>query len=751
VYEGMPLIFSRAVTTGAVSVLLAVGTAGATPLSCSEVPGVNDRPCPDFEATFGDSYAQLPLDVTVAGGLLVSAVASYDEDLRTDWVVVAVDRETGQEAWKVRHGTTPDQDFPLAVVASPDGETVYAAGDVGRATDEPRGDVEILALDTATGETRWTYRYGDPSGAADLAAAAALSGDGSTLFVGGTTPLPGGDQVGFVLAVDAATGQERFVRILDGPTDYDYLFDVASLPGGRVAALLHNDKGGGASYDALTVVLDPEGAEVWRNSYNDAGSNLFEYPRALAPSPDGATLYMTTESYDPPLASGLIQPYRVATVAYDAATGVRRWAHRTAGLAPAMPDRFMTPQGLTVAPDGTVVQIHQECKANLIECSWGTIALDPSGSVRWERAYDTPADPYELPLDLAAASDSSVVYVTGVSADAPGSFSLVHTDTVTGGSGVTGSTAVTGEAVTIAYNLATGEPAWTARYNSSPILNDYGFTRALALDPDGRMVYAAHTAYRGLRAAGSGAGNFADAVFIGYGTAAGAVNDIAGDANGLGPAGAHQDSRPASFGPADLRYAGIETTYEAIPVGEDGIHYEPTGLVIRLGTEAPPDVPDCPDPLSALCPVGPSAYRLATTIDGHSVRLDATVHREADGSLDAIAYLHVADGCSGGGGTCWRRFRASWEATVDLERKEVVVRFPFASLAPDEADLIGLGNTLGQPRGETILSYTTSTVQAAGQTLILERGVSADVTPRARDFLVGSDVPPDVPCTRGCP
>lgn len=224
------------------------------------------------------------------------------------------------------------------------------------------------------------------------------------------------------------------------------------------------------------------------------------------------------------------------------------------------------------------------------------------------------------------------------------------------------------------------------------------------------------------------------------------VVDIAGDANGVNAVGVEQDTRPASYGPADLLHGAVETTYVAIPVGDDGIHYEPTGLRVRLGTLEPPNLPEYPPGVA-----GPSIFRLVSNIDGLTVRLDASVHRETDGSLDAIAYIHVTDGCFGGGGPCWRQSRASWKASIDPAQKAVILFFPFEELNGEGLALLGPGNAITAPRGETVLSYSRTTIQAGGQFLILERGALADGTPPGQDFVVGSDVPPDVPCTRACP
>ncbi|MGH2710536.1 MAG: hypothetical protein ACRDH9_04950, partial [Actinomycetota bacterium] len=216
------------------------------------------------------------------------------------------------------------------------------------------------------------------------------------------------------------------------------------------------------------------------------------------------------------------------------------------------------------------------------------------------------------------------------------------------------------------------------------------------------------------------------------------ITDPPGDANGL--TGQQPDTRPASYDPADLRTVTLETTYDAIPVGEDGIDYVPTGLGVRFGTTGTPDAPEG----------GPIAvYRVDVRLDGHDVYLEGRVIHEWGQPARAVSLIQMTDGCLGGEGQCWSRSRGT--ATIDPARKELVVRFPLASLDAEELALLGPGNVLVYPRGGTTLSHGSLFVQAGGRRTQVEREVRLDLTVTGGDFRIGSDVPPDVPCTVGCP
>ena len=220
------------------------------------------------------------------------------------------------------------------------------------------------------------------------------------------------------------------------------------------------------------------------------------------------------------------------------------------------------------------------------------------------------------------------------------------------------------------------------------------------------------------------------------------ITDPVGDANGL--TGQQVDTRPASYDPADIRTVTLGTTYDEVPVGEDGMLYEPTGLAVGIGTTATPDVPD------PLLPEGNPhvLYRLDVTIDGHRVHLEAELFRDPGQPARAVSFIHVADGCTGGEGPCWARSRGS--ATIDPERKEIVMHFPFSSLNAEEMELLGPGNVLVYPRGATAVPHGSTTVEV-GDRYIVEREARLDLTVYGGDFRVGSDVPADEPCTSGCP
>jgi len=221
------------------------------------------------------------------------------------------------------------------------------------------------------------------------------------------------------------------------------------------------------------------------------------------------------------------------------------------------------------------------------------------------------------------------------------------------------------------------------------------------------------------------------------------IFDPGGDANGLGAADVHRDTRPASWDPADLLLVRFETTYDEVPVGEDGIDFRPTGVAIRFKTLASPNVF-----------VGDAVthYRLATTIAGCPSHLLGVLLRDQDtGGLRTYAAWDQHDAaCPDGLMAHYNENRVpEWTASIDPQARELRIYYPFGSLSAQQAQFLKIGNALSAPRAEThspdlpfFEDFTDTRVDVAP---------TLDTTAIGEEFVIGSDVPQDIPCTKGCP
>src|SRR5947207_1760071 len=125
--------------------------------------------------------------------------------------------------WFARNnGPGRNVDEPYAVGVSPDGSTVYVTGSSlgGSGTYD---DYATMAYDAATGSERWVSRFNGSASREDGAAALAVSLDGSTVYVTGSSrdrDSRGGDNYATV-AYDAATGTQLWLTGYNGPAGGD--------------------------------------------------------------------------------------------------------------------------------------------------------------------------------------------------------------------------------------------------------------------------------------------------------------------------------------------------------------------------------------------------------------------------------------------------------------------------------------------------------------------------------------------------
>src|SRR5204863_8159104 len=133
----------------------------------------------------------------------------------------------------------------------------------------------------------------------------------------------------------------------------------------------------GAWYDCATVAYGAAtGAERWVSRYNGPQSNQ-DSAYALGVSPDGSTVFVTGASENP---GKTIDDY--ATLAYDAATGARRWLSRY--QAPSGDEAF----ALRVSPTGSMVFVTGQSYDPRFEYRWATVAYDAAdGTQVWVSRY----------------------------------------------------------------------------------------------------------------------------------------------------------------------------------------------------------------------------------------------------------------------------------------------------------------------------------------------------------------------------
>jgi hypothetical protein len=186
---------------------------------------------------------------------------------------------------------------------------------------------------------------------------------------------------------------------------------------------------------------------------------------------------------------------------------------------------------------------------------------------------------------------------------------------------------------------------------------------------------------------------------------------------------------------ADLLAVRFETTFVAIPIGEDGIDYQATGIRLHLLTAATPRS------------LGPTtSYRLTTHLPPGALGCRLSIGATFRGPLSppsadpaAFATAHIggpADGCTVADSGSVDADRSALRLTVAEAPAGLTVEVPQTAFGEDARYHLDEGAVLPAP-----LAWTE----------VVSFSPRIDATRMGADFVVGSDMPADVPCTKRCP
>jgi outer membrane protein assembly factor BamB len=220
---------------------------------------------------------------------------------------VAYDAATGARLWAIPDG----RNHFTALTVSPDGSTVFAVGD--HYVSKTATDYMTVALDTATGATRWTKRYEVPDTLAK-ATSVAVSPDGSAVYVTGQTSSGSGQRT---LAYNASTGATLWsARSSVAGTTIVADPDAATV-------FMTGSTAAGAGTQVTTALSAATGARVWVRGYDPANTQG-NYPVGAAVSSDGSMVLVAGNSD----VLGSTDHNVYTGVAYNASTGAALWSAR---------------------------------------------------------------------------------------------------------------------------------------------------------------------------------------------------------------------------------------------------------------------------------------------------------------------------------------------------------------------------------------------------------------------------------------
>jgi len=333
----------------------------------------------------------------------------------------------------------------LAIVAitglAPAAATTAAgasASDQGTASGGTRAPLTYRPATSAGGTQLWAKQYHGLMGAGGRAAA--MSPNGSAVFVTGDFQKKGGLTGGETVAYNPATGAMLWATAFNpggghiGGSSSVFVSIAVSPDGGTVFVAGSLSPTRGARDQYVTVAYNATtGARLW------AATGVSGLLNSIAVSPSGSTVFVTGQ---------IINSGAAVTVAYRAATGATLWTANTGVASDGV--------SVAVAPDGSAV----------IVTGSGAVAVykAATGATIWAHSLTFG------PTSVAVSPDGSKIYVAGASGSSPTTFGT-----------------------TAAYNAATGAKLW-----SQTSTNPGGYN-AVAVSPDGSRVFATGTWQRMLK------------------------------------------------------------------------------------------------------------------------------------------------------------------------------------------------------------------------------------------------------------
>jgi WD40 repeat protein len=341
-------------------------------------------------------------------------------------VTVAYNATTGKQLWLERYQGTDHHPRGFAgipsITVSPDGATVYVAGDLAKSG--VFNDYLMLAYNAATGALHWAATPVTFAFAAQFNAAA-VSPDSKTVYMTGRRDFFGGNasKSYVTVAVNAATGATKWTASTTTPAHVGHsLTSLAVSPDGSTVFIAGSS--GTVAYDAAT------GHQLWLDAYKQ----VYDRSRiSLAVSPDSATVYVTGGSNAP----GSNSPH-YWTAALSATTGAPQWQATYRG-----PDSNAGTTAIALSPDGSALYVTGSASQASGLNEYATIGYDAAtGHQLWLANYRT-ASVNDNATGLAVSPDGSTVYVTGTSIanyNTPANYA------------------------TVAYRATSGAQLWSAQY-----------------------------------------------------------------------------------------------------------------------------------------------------------------------------------------------------------------------------------------------------------------------------------------------
>jgi PQQ-like domain len=460
---------------GAVAILSAVATGMPRASSLAPASGQVGTARPVFVLRYdgpgeGPDYSTAVAAADEAGGLFVAG-STYGGPIRGDDYTTLAYSPGGTSRWLASYnGPDSNIDQALDLALAPGGGAVYVTG-YSFGGPSTTNDATTIAYDGITGDRLWVARYDGPGHDTDVGAEVAVAPDGQTVFITGASVGADGMLDVLTVAYDTTTGSQKWVaRLGESNAAPDEGLSIAISPdGGSVYVTGYRTE---SDANFLTVAYSAsDGVELWKRSIDAGGDEL---GRSLVVAPDGSSVYATGYRSGAPGGLGVGRPPLACasdvptvgddylTVAYDSATGQRRWIRNYDG-----PDHDCDEAyGMAIAPNGSAVFVTGSSFSFASDSDVATVAYSTvDGTELWASRFDGPSHLYDAGDSVSVAPDSSRVYVAGSSIGATTDYDFV----------------------TLFYDAASGDARRVERYDG--LGHGFDAPNAIAIHPSGRFVY----------------------------------------------------------------------------------------------------------------------------------------------------------------------------------------------------------------------------------------------------------------------
>ena len=340
-----------------------------------------------------DSYADFAIAMAIdANSNIIVAGYSYTAT-NYDGIIIKYN-SSGSQLWAQKYNySASSADYFYDVAIDPNGN-IYAVG---------KKDKDCLVVKyTPNGTFSWATTYNGTVNGWDILYSIGIDNSGN-VYACGETAGTGTNQDCLTLKY-SPSGALLWAKSYDGPANgWDMLEAIALDSAGNVYVTGSVETATDSNY--ITIKYSPDGNSPWTASYSGTATGWDE-AHAIAVTSD-SNVVVTGYSQSTTSADA-------ATVKYNSQTGEQLWAARYNGAGNS------TDYADAIATDRLGnVYVHGR-STETSSTDYLTICYDSDGMQQWKMNYNGPASLTDI--GTAIASDNGIIYVTGYSMAADGTY-----------------------------------------------------------------------------------------------------------------------------------------------------------------------------------------------------------------------------------------------------------------------------------------------------------------------------------------